>query len=168
MAEIIANLRDRIQKAKLNGWPSEVAGLETSMQAASQKLVSLDRHRGFGYARAQESVLIGSSSPSTHRSEQREPASPRRQDEQMSLTTAEATWIGVGIGGAISGLTSWLVLIGTRRKDHQHRIWDRTTDLYEHILSEAASQAATRDLRRGRCRRSGRGWRRRRRSRRAC
>lgn len=63
----------------------------------------------------------------------------------MFLTTAEATWIGVGIGGVFGGLNAWLVLAATRRKDHQQRIWDRTADLYEHVLFEAASWAATRD-----------------------
>lgn len=41
LVEIIANLRDRIQEAKLNGWLGEVAGL----QAAARKLASLDRMR---------------------------------------------------------------------------------------------------------------------------
>jgi hypothetical protein len=43
LVEIIANLRDRIQEAKLNGWLGEVAGLETSLNEAVRKLVSLDR-----------------------------------------------------------------------------------------------------------------------------
>jgi hypothetical protein len=41
--EIIANLRDRISEAKLNGWLGEVEGLKVSLEAASRKLVSLDR-----------------------------------------------------------------------------------------------------------------------------
>jgi hypothetical protein len=41
--EIIANLRDRISEAKLNGWLGEVEGLKISLEAASRKLVSLDR-----------------------------------------------------------------------------------------------------------------------------
>jgi hypothetical protein len=45
LVEIIDNLRDRIQEAKLNGWLGEVQGLETSLRAAAQKLVSLDRMR---------------------------------------------------------------------------------------------------------------------------
>ncbi|MFL6124812.1 hypothetical protein [Actinophytocola sp.] len=45
MVEIIANLRDRITEAKLNGWLGEVAGLDASLQAAARKLVSLDRMR---------------------------------------------------------------------------------------------------------------------------
>jgi integrase len=45
LVEIIANLRDRIQEAKLNGWLGEVAGLEASLNEASRKLVSLNRTR---------------------------------------------------------------------------------------------------------------------------
>ncbi|MGH3608458.1 MAG: tyrosine-type recombinase/integrase, partial [Pseudonocardiaceae bacterium] len=43
LVEIIANLRDRIEEAKLNGWLGEVAGLNASLQAAARKLASLDR-----------------------------------------------------------------------------------------------------------------------------
>jgi site-specific recombinase XerC len=43
LVEIIANLRDRISEAKLNGWLGEVEGLKVSLEAASRKLVSLDR-----------------------------------------------------------------------------------------------------------------------------
>jgi hypothetical protein len=43
LAEIIANLNDRIQEAKLNGWLGEVEGLTTSRDAAARKLTSLDR-----------------------------------------------------------------------------------------------------------------------------
>ncbi len=43
LVEIIANLKDRIQEAKLNGWRGEVGGLEISLREAAQKLVSLDR-----------------------------------------------------------------------------------------------------------------------------
>ena len=45
LVEIIANLKDRIQEAKLNGWRGEVTGLEISLREAAQKLVSLDRMR---------------------------------------------------------------------------------------------------------------------------
>lgn len=45
LVEIIANVRDRIQEAKLNGWLGEIAGLNVSLEAASRKLVSLDRMR---------------------------------------------------------------------------------------------------------------------------
>jgi len=43
LVEIIANLKDRIQEAKLNGWRGEVAGLELTLREAAKKLVSLDR-----------------------------------------------------------------------------------------------------------------------------
>ncbi|MCK2238965.1 MULTISPECIES: tyrosine-type recombinase/integrase [unclassified Crossiella] len=57
LVEIVANLRDRIEEAKLNGWLGEVAGLKASLNAASSKLVSLDRmmERGTGGGR----VLLG-------------------------------------------------------------------------------------------------------------
>jgi hypothetical protein len=45
LVEIIANLRDRIQEAKLNGWLGEIQSLNVSLDAASRKLVSLDRMR---------------------------------------------------------------------------------------------------------------------------
>lgn len=45
LVEIIANLRDRIADAKLNGWLGEVTGLETSLNEATRKLVALDRTR---------------------------------------------------------------------------------------------------------------------------
>jgi hypothetical protein len=45
LVEIIANLNDRIQEAKLNGWLGEAEGLQTSRDAAARKLVSLDRMR---------------------------------------------------------------------------------------------------------------------------
>ena len=44
LVEIIANLGDRIEDAKLNGWLGEVTGLKSSLEAASKKLVSLDRN----------------------------------------------------------------------------------------------------------------------------
>jgi integrase len=43
LVEIIGNLNERIQEAKLNGWQGEVAGLEISLREAAQKLVRLDR-----------------------------------------------------------------------------------------------------------------------------
>jgi hypothetical protein len=43
LVEIVANLRDRIQEAKLNGWLGEMEGLNASLEAASRKLVSMDR-----------------------------------------------------------------------------------------------------------------------------
>jgi hypothetical protein len=45
LVEIIANLRDRIEEAKLNGWSGEVAGLDTSLHTAARKLAGLDRMR---------------------------------------------------------------------------------------------------------------------------
>lgn len=45
LIEIIANLKDRIQEAKANNWLGEVEGLQHSLNAAAQKLVSLDRLR---------------------------------------------------------------------------------------------------------------------------
>ncbi len=45
LAELIANLKDRIQEAELNGWLGEVEGLQASLNAATSKLVSLDRMR---------------------------------------------------------------------------------------------------------------------------
>ena len=43
LIEIIANLKDRIQEAKSNGWLGEFQGLEASLKAAATKLISLDR-----------------------------------------------------------------------------------------------------------------------------
>ena len=43
LVEIIANLNERIQEARLNGWLGEVEGLTTSRDAAARKLTSLDR-----------------------------------------------------------------------------------------------------------------------------
>ncbi|QUH04227.1 site-specific integrase [Saccharopolyspora erythraea] len=43
LVEIVHNLGERIQEAKLNGWLGEVQGLNTSLEAAKKKLVSLDR-----------------------------------------------------------------------------------------------------------------------------
>ncbi len=41
--EIIRNLAERINEARLNGWLGEVHGLQTSLEAAKTKLTSLDR-----------------------------------------------------------------------------------------------------------------------------
>jgi len=43
MVEIIANLRDRIDEARMNGWLGEVQGLQISLNEAARKLVGLDR-----------------------------------------------------------------------------------------------------------------------------
>lgn len=45
LVTIIANLRDRIQEAHVNGWLGEVQGLQTSLDAGTTKLVALDRMR---------------------------------------------------------------------------------------------------------------------------
>lgn len=45
LVTIIANLRDRIQEAHINGWLGEVQGLQTSLDAAATKLTALDRIR---------------------------------------------------------------------------------------------------------------------------
>ncbi len=41
LIETIQNLRDRIRKARANGWPGEVEGLRVSFDAAMAKLKSL-------------------------------------------------------------------------------------------------------------------------------
>lgn len=43
LAEIILNLRDRIDEATTNGWLGEVQGLTVSLNAAQAKLDALDR-----------------------------------------------------------------------------------------------------------------------------
>lgn len=43
LIEIIRNLNDRIAEARNNGWLGEVNGLRTSLNAAEQKLLNLDR-----------------------------------------------------------------------------------------------------------------------------
>ena len=45
LVEIIQNLKDRIQEARMNGWLGEVQGLQSSLAAATKKLVNLDRMR---------------------------------------------------------------------------------------------------------------------------
>ncbi|WP_328442771.1 tyrosine-type recombinase/integrase [Amycolatopsis sp. NBC_00438] len=50
LVAIIANLRDRVQEAQLNGWLGEVAGLQVSLNEAARKLTSLDRARARGPA----------------------------------------------------------------------------------------------------------------------
>jgi hypothetical protein len=45
LAAIIENLNDRVQEARMNGWPGEVQGLQSSLDKAIQKLVQLDRAR---------------------------------------------------------------------------------------------------------------------------
>ncbi len=48
LVEIIRNLNDRVQEARINGWLGEVQGLQSSLDAAAKKLVSLDRLRSNG------------------------------------------------------------------------------------------------------------------------
>lgn len=43
LQEIIANLTERIEEAKANGWVGEIEGLKTSQRAAIEKLASLNR-----------------------------------------------------------------------------------------------------------------------------
>ena len=43
LIEIIASLRQRIDEAHHNGWRGEAQGLQTSLDAATAKLVGLDR-----------------------------------------------------------------------------------------------------------------------------
>lgn len=43
LAEIAANLADRIDEARANGWLGEVQGLQVNLEAARSKLVRLDR-----------------------------------------------------------------------------------------------------------------------------
>lgn len=45
LAEIIANLTERIEEAELHGWLGEREGLGVSLQAARAKLAALDRCR---------------------------------------------------------------------------------------------------------------------------
>jgi integrase len=48
LIEIIQNLRDRISEAEANGWLGEVQGLQSSLQAARDKLTALERTRRNG------------------------------------------------------------------------------------------------------------------------
>ncbi|MFE4653908.1 MULTISPECIES: hypothetical protein [Streptomyces] len=43
LEEIIRNLGDQIEEARVNGWLGEVQGLQISLEAARNKLSSLDR-----------------------------------------------------------------------------------------------------------------------------
>lgn len=45
LVEIIRNLTDRIAEARMNGWHGEAQGLHTSLEAARNKLASVDRTR---------------------------------------------------------------------------------------------------------------------------
>lgn len=49
----------------------------------------------------------------------------------------DVAWIGLGgvvIGGLISGLTSWLVQLGERRKFRRERSWDLRREAYTGII----------------------------------
>ena len=48
LVEIIANLRERIDEARMNGWLGEIQGLETSRAAAIRKLSEMDRSQTEG------------------------------------------------------------------------------------------------------------------------
>jgi hypothetical protein len=43
LTEIIGNLAERITEARHNGWHGEVEGLQTSLEAAKNKLATIDR-----------------------------------------------------------------------------------------------------------------------------
>lgn len=43
LEEIIRNLGDRIEEARVNGWLGEVQGLQINLEAARNNLASLDR-----------------------------------------------------------------------------------------------------------------------------
>jgi hypothetical protein len=43
LADIIANLKDRISEARINGWPGEAQGLQISLDAARAKMAGLVR-----------------------------------------------------------------------------------------------------------------------------
>ncbi len=45
LIQIIHNLAERIEEARSNGWLGEVQGLQTSLEAAKNKLVNIDRTR---------------------------------------------------------------------------------------------------------------------------
>lgn len=74
LVEIIANLRDCITEAKLNGWSSEVAGLDVSLQSATIRLTGLDRMRD-RQPSGPVNVGIPSSPPPGDRSHPTRPAS---------------------------------------------------------------------------------------------
>lgn len=59
LVEIIANLRDRIEEAEVNGWTGEVEGLRVSLRAAAAKLVSVDRMQQRSSTRVASPVDLG-------------------------------------------------------------------------------------------------------------
>jgi hypothetical protein len=48
LIEIIDSLNERIKEARMNGWLGEVQGLQTSLDAAAKKIVTLDRSMKHG------------------------------------------------------------------------------------------------------------------------
>ncbi|MEU7764993.1 tyrosine-type recombinase/integrase [Nocardia sp. NPDC049190] len=56
LLEIITNLRERIDEAKMNGWLGEAQGLQHSLTKAKEKLLTLDRWRTPRQYRSQTSV----------------------------------------------------------------------------------------------------------------
>lgn len=59
LAEIAANLRDRIDEARGNGWTGEVEGLTVSLNAAAVKIASLDRLRNRANAGSRSITDLG-------------------------------------------------------------------------------------------------------------
>ncbi|MER5918177.1 hypothetical protein ABT124_50100 [Streptomyces sp. NPDC001982] len=56
LEEIIRNLGDRIEEARVNGWLGKVQGLQISLEAARSKLASLDR---LSRTRNRTPVIVG-------------------------------------------------------------------------------------------------------------
>jgi site-specific recombinase XerD len=68
LAEIIANLNDRIAEARINGWRGEIEGLQVSRDAATAKLLNIDRGRPSTRANITElgiPVIRGDQEPKT-------------------------------------------------------------------------------------------------------
>ncbi len=72
LAEIAANLRDRIAEARANGWTGEVEGLRAGLNAAAAKLASIDRIN----QRSDGSTLTALGMPETKTSASAQAASP--------------------------------------------------------------------------------------------
>jgi len=41
---------------------------------------------------------------------------------------------GAGVGGVIGWIGTWITAKLTRNREHQYRIWECTTELYEQVL----------------------------------
>jgi hypothetical protein len=63
----------------------------------------------------------------------------------MSLTTAEATWIGIVLASGFSFGSARIMLAATRNSDHRQRIWDKATELYEQLLLTARAWSTLRE-----------------------